>query len=203
MGSLESGLFQSKISYVLDFYIHAIFFIIGYFIYLHFKCYPLSWFPLCKPPISSPLPPVSMRVLLHPPIHPLLPHCSGLPLHWGIEPSQDQGPPLPLILDKAILCYMCSWSHGSLHVYSFVGGLVLGTCRGWWVDLVGWYCCLSYGVANPFSSSVLPLTSPLGSPCSIRWLSARTASIFVRLWQSLSGDSYIRLLSACTSWHPQ
>jgi hypothetical protein len=39
---------------------------IGYFISLHFKCYPLSQFPLHKPPIP-PLPPVSMRVL--PPIH--------------------------------------------------------------------------------------------------------------------------------------
>jgi hypothetical protein len=28
---------------------------IGYFIYLYFKCYPHSWFPLLKPPIASPL----------------------------------------------------------------------------------------------------------------------------------------------------
>jgi len=26
--------------------------------------------------------------------------------------------------DKAILCYICDWSHQSLHMYSFVGGLV-------------------------------------------------------------------------------
>jgi hypothetical protein len=25
----------------------------------------------------------------------------------------------------------------------------------------------------------------------------------VRIWQSLSGDSYIKLLSASTSWHQQ
>ena len=31
-------------------------FFIGYFIYLHFKCYPLSWFPLRKPPLPSLLP---------------------------------------------------------------------------------------------------------------------------------------------------
>jgi hypothetical protein len=30
--------------------------LIGYFIYLHFKCYPLSWFPLCKSPTPFPLP---------------------------------------------------------------------------------------------------------------------------------------------------
>jgi len=44
-------------------------FIIGYFTYLHFKCYPPSKFPLCKPPIPSPIFPASMRVLPYPPIH--------------------------------------------------------------------------------------------------------------------------------------
>jgi hypothetical protein len=29
--------------------------IIGYFIYLHFKCYPPSWFPLSKPSPCLPL----------------------------------------------------------------------------------------------------------------------------------------------------
>jgi hypothetical protein len=32
--------------------------------------------------------------------------------------------------DKAILCYMCIWSHDSLHAYSLVGGLVPGS-SGW------------------------------------------------------------------------
>jgi hypothetical protein len=43
----------------------------------------------------------------------------------------------------------------------------------------------------------------LGTSCSVQWLLQASASVFVRLWQSLSGDSYIRLLSACTSWHSQ
>jgi hypothetical protein len=34
------------------------------------------------------------------------------------------------------------------------------------------------------------------------WLQA-SASVYVRIWQSLPGDNYIRFLSACTSWHPQ
>ena len=42
-------------------------------------------------------------------------------LHWGIEPAQDQGPLLPLMSNKAILCYICGWSHESLQVYSLVG----------------------------------------------------------------------------------
>jgi hypothetical protein len=35
--------------------------------------------------------------------------------------------------DKVILCYVCNWSHGSLHVYSFVGGLGPGSIgeSGW------------------------------------------------------------------------
>ena len=37
----------------------------------------------------------------HPPTHPLPPHPSTIPLHWGIKSPQDQGPPLPLMPDKA------------------------------------------------------------------------------------------------------
>ena len=60
-----------------------------------------------------PIPPptASMRVFPYPP------HCPPIPLHSGIEPFQDQGPFIPLMPDKAILCYICGWSHGSLHVY--------------------------------------------------------------------------------------
>jgi hypothetical protein len=48
--------------------------------------------------------PASMRVLLNPPTHPLLPPYPGIPLHWGIKPSQHKGPLFPLISDNAILC---------------------------------------------------------------------------------------------------
>jgi hypothetical protein len=70
-------------------------FFIRYFVYLHFKCYPLSWF--------TPLP---WKLTSHPPTlcsptHLLPLPCSGIPLHWGIEPSQDQRPLLPLMTDKA------------------------------------------------------------------------------------------------------
>jgi hypothetical protein len=34
------------------------------------------------------------------------------------------------------------------------------------------------------------------------WLWAST-SVFVRHWQNLSGDSYVRLLSAKSCWHLQ
>jgi hypothetical protein len=55
------------------------------------------------------------------PIHSLPPPCLGIPLYWGIEPSQDQGS-LPLMSNKAVLCYICCWCHRSLHVYYLVGG---------------------------------------------------------------------------------
>jgi hypothetical protein len=50
-----------------------------YFTYLHFKSYPFSWFLLCNPPY-----PASLRVLSHPPTHPLLLHSLTILLHWGI-----------------------------------------------------------------------------------------------------------------------
>jgi hypothetical protein len=44
---------------------------------------------------------------------------------------------------KAILYYICSWSHESLLVYSLVGGLVPGSsgCTGWFILLfLLWGC---------------------------------------------------------------
>jgi hypothetical protein len=63
---------------------------IRYFLYLHFKCYPLSLFPLWKPFIPSSLP-------LH--TKPPIPTPASWPLHWVIELSQDLGPLLPLMTD--------------------------------------------------------------------------------------------------------
>ena len=57
-------------------------FFIRYLLYLHFKCYPLSCFPLQKPPIPSSSP-CSLK-------HQLLLPGPGIPLHWGTEPSQDK-----------------------------------------------------------------------------------------------------------------
>jgi hypothetical protein len=73
---------------------HALLFLyFNYFLYLYFKCYPLSWFLLWKwkPPISSPSPCLPTHSLLFP--------GPGIPLYWGIELSQDQGPLLPLMTD--------------------------------------------------------------------------------------------------------
>jgi hypothetical protein len=105
-----------------------------------------------------------------------------------------------LMTDKAILCYICGWSTGSLRVYFLVGVLVPGSSG----VLVGSYCCSFYRAANLFSSLGTLPSSSIGGPCaqSNGWLKASTP-LFVRHWQSLSGDSYIRFLSANTFWHPQ
>ena len=98
------------------------FFLIEYFIYLHFNCYPFPGFSTGNP-LSYPLYPCFYEGA-PPRTHALLPHHPSILLQQGIKSSQDQGPPLPLMLDKTILCDICSWSHGYLHVYSLVGGLV-------------------------------------------------------------------------------
>jgi len=75
----------------------------------------ISWFPLCNAPFPF------LWFFEDAPTHTqqLSPQFPDIPLHWGNEPSQDQGFLLPLMPDNSILC----WSYGSLHVYSFVGGL--------------------------------------------------------------------------------
>ncbi|XP_032771725.1 uncharacterized protein LOC116911939 [Rattus rattus] len=56
--------------------------------------------------------------------HPLPTHQPAFPYTGKKEPSQDQELLFLLMPDNAILYYIGSWSHGSLHVYSLVGGLV-------------------------------------------------------------------------------
>jgi len=92
--------------------------------------------------ILSPFHPLSYPPTLSPcfyedvptPTYPLQPQRPVITLHWGNHTTQDQGLLLLLMLNNAILCYICSWSHGSLHVYSLVGGLVSGSSGEVWLD---------------------------------------------------------------------
>jgi hypothetical protein len=151
-----------------------------------------------------PPPPASMRVLSH-----ALPSsCSGIPLPWGIKHPQAQRPLLQLTSNKAILCHICGQCYGLLHEDSLVGGAVPGSSWGlgagggvWHVHIVA----PSMGLQTPSAPSIpSPTPSSIGDPCaqSNGWLQAST-SVFVRFWQSLSGDSHIRLPSASTTQHPQ
>lgn len=81
---------------------HMYVYINGYFLCLHLKCFLLPRFPLQKPHLITP-PTASVR---EPPPPPFLSSHSGIPLHWGFEQPQAQGPLLPLMSNKAMLCHM-------------------------------------------------------------------------------------------------
>jgi hypothetical protein len=146
----------------LSFFLCYFFLFIGYSIYLHFKCYPLSEIPFQKTPKPS-LSPCFYEGA--PPIQPLTP--TTMPWHsctLGIKTSQDQGPLLPLM---RILCYICSWSCGSPHLYPLVDGLVPGSYgEVWLVDIV----VLLMGLQTPSVPYVLSLIPLLGTQCSVQCL---------------------------------
>jgi hypothetical protein len=134
------------------------FFFIGYFLYLHFKWYPLFRFP--HPPgnpLSHPAYPCFYEGV-PPPTHPLPPPWPQFPYNGAsIEPSYDQGPLLPLMHDKAILCYICSWSH----VYYFADSLVPGSSGGSdWLILFFLWCGNSFSHCSK-SSIGDPVLSPM------------------------------------------
>jgi hypothetical protein len=108
-------------------------FVLFYWIFSLFTSQMLSPFPVSL--LETPYPTIPPLLLwgCSSTLLPLLLPCPGIPLHWGIKPSQDQGLFLPLMSNKAILCYICGRSHGSLHMYSLVGGLVPGSSgeRSW------------------------------------------------------------------------
>jgi hypothetical protein len=111
---IYSFIFLLLFSLTINLFIYLFF--IGYFLYLHFKHYPLSSFPslLEIPYHILPLPASKGCSSTHPPTTSFLPY---IPLIGAsIQASQDQGPLLPLMHDKTNLCYICSWSH----VYSIV-----------------------------------------------------------------------------------
>ena len=82
-----------------------------------FQVSPLETFYRISPPLAS------MRVFS--PTHPLQSSRPSIPLHWVIKHPQAQGPLLPLMSIKAILCHICCCqTHGSFRVNSLVGSPV-------------------------------------------------------------------------------
>jgi hypothetical protein len=99
----------------------------------------------------------------HPPTHSYL-NVLAFPYTGALSLHRTQG--LPSYWCQ--ISYLCSWCHGSLHVYSLVDGLVPGSSSvcvcvggGWLVDVV-W--CSSYGFANSFSSFSPFPNSSVGVP---------------------------------------
>ena len=153
---------MKQLGYVLQTFFCGFFL---YFLYLHFKCYLLSQSPPKKKPSLSHHPCPCFYDGVPPPIYPLLTSHPWFPYtEASIKPSQNQGPLLPLMPEKAILCYICSWSH----VYSLVSGLVPGSLGGgcWLVGIV----VLTMELQTPSVPSVLYLTSRLGTLSSVQWL---------------------------------
>jgi hypothetical protein len=86
-----------------------------------------------------------------PPTSPLPPPRTSISLHWDIEPSLDQRPLLPLMPNKVILWYICSWSYGSLPVYldsSLVPGSSGGS--GWLILLFFLWGCKQLQLLQSF-----------------------------------------------------
>ena len=108
----------------------AILFYINYSTYLHFKsCLPsrtnLHLLTPPHPPSTLPL----RWCFPNPPNHAHLTRLAP-PFTGASSHHRTKRLPLPLMLDKTILCHICSRSHESLFVYSLVGALVLQSSEG-------------------------------------------------------------------------
>jgi len=180
------------ISIVHDLAICDFFFCLYFYIS---KGIPFPVFPFINS-LSHPLPPFLMRVFPQPSTHPFLPPRPDIPLTLG-----DQA----LAVSRASAPTGAQQGHPLLHmqqepwVYRCVHfGCWFSPWELWLVDDV-----VIMVLQTLSALTILSLTSSLGAQFSVQWLAASIRLEFDMLWQSLSGDSYIRLLSACTSWHQQ
>ena len=167
---------------------------IRYFLHLHFKCYPLSWFPLWKPPIPS-----LLLLLINPPTPAFWPWHSPTPGHRTFtgsraSPPTDDLPGHPLLhmkLEPGVPpCVLFHWWFSPWELWGY-----------WLVRIV----LPPMGLQTPSAPWVLSLAFPLGTLCSVQWMavSIHLCICGSALWQSLSGDSYNRLLSVNICWYLQ
>jgi hypothetical protein len=94
-----------------------------------FFIYISNVFPFQVSPSETPSHLPSPYLYEGPPPSPIPIFPTGITLHWGMVHPQAQGPLLPLMSNKAILCHIFSQLHWSLHVYSLVGSPVPGSSR--------------------------------------------------------------------------
>jgi hypothetical protein len=76
---------------------------IGYFLYLHFKCYPLSQFAHLETPYPILHPPASMRVFPHPPTYSCLPTLEFS--YTGASSSLEILPGTPYHMHPSVLLW--------------------------------------------------------------------------------------------------
>jgi hypothetical protein len=103
-----------------------------------------------------------------------------------------------LMSDKAILCYICGWSHGSLLEYSMVGGLVPANSRvsGWLILLFFLWVCKPLQLFRSFISSTGdPVLSPI--------IGRQYPPLYLSRSGRASQETAISDFSSCTCWHSQ
>jgi hypothetical protein len=133
-----------------------------------------------------------VRMLSHSPTHSCL-TAIAFPYSEASSLHRTKGPLLSLMPDKAILCHICNWSHGVLHIF----GWWFSPWELWGVQLVD-IVVLPMGLQTPPAPSVFPLTPPLGTLCSIWWL-AESIHIYIgqALAEPLRGQPYQAPVSKC------
>ena len=148
----EPGCLSSLNSYVIFSY---------WIFYLHFKCYPLSRFPH-TPHTPETLYPIPLSLVLwrysltYPPTLSCLP---DLAFPYTVASSLPR--------TKVLSSHRCPTRPSSATYVAGTMGLSMCTLLRALRDLVGWYCCSSHGVANPFSSLYLTWMDIVMK--SVRW----------------------------------
>jgi hypothetical protein len=138
-----SNLFFLSAWCIFNFFFFFLF--IRYFLYLHFKCYPLYSFPLRKPPILSLLPLLTNPPYSHFPVIALF-YTGALSLYKAKSLFSHWCPTRPSSVTYA------AGAIESHHVCSLFGGLVPGSSRGtdWFIMLFLLWGCKALQLLGSF-----------------------------------------------------
>jgi hypothetical protein len=144
------------ISICFLFFVCLVSFLIGYFLYLHFKCFSLSRSPFLGTPYTIPLP-LPLRVLLtpHSHSHPPTMAFSYTGASYTLRPKSLTG-----IQQSHLLPHMWPgpWVALGCTLWLVVQSL------GPWRSLACWHCCSLHGATNPLSSFSPFFNSFIGDP---------------------------------------
>jgi hypothetical protein len=120
------------------------------FYYLHFKCHPTSQFPPLQTPYPIPPFPCFYKVATHLPTH----SC----LTTLVFPYTGASRSIRLLMpDKAILCYICSWSQK--HCLQITVGRGKVNSSQYWVIVVVMYNFLAHILIAFLTQSIYKFTS--------------------------------------------